>query len=102
MSNEERIILLENFVSLLADATYNANSIAQASIQLLIKKKIITHNEAAEMRKNIEKNARTLTILKSAIDSFNNDVEIAREESYSTVSDDEIKNFVKKVFYNFN
>ena len=109
MTDKERIELLENFVSLLAASTAKANAVSQTSIQLLIKKNIVTYDEAAEMRKIVESNTETLKALYIAIDLFDYKVnksrkdneaakEIFRKAMNMEISDDEFREYLRNNF----
>jgi len=67
MSKYNDTELLSSYVSVLAESTYEALVLSQASLQLLIKHEIITHEEAAEMKRIVEVNTTKIKALRTAI-----------------------------------
>lgn len=70
MSNYNDTELLSKYVSVLAESTYEALVLSQASLQLLIKHEIITHEEATEMKRIVEANTTKVKALRVAISLY--------------------------------
>lgn len=67
MSKYNDTELLSRYISVLAESTYEALVLSQASLQLLIKHEIITHEEAIEMKRIVEVNTTKVKALRIAI-----------------------------------
>ena len=83
MSQYHDVELLSRYVSLIAEATCEALTLSQTSLQLLIKHAVVSFEEATEMKRIVEANTKSIKMLRQAISIY--DAKKAETEDFENL-----------------